>query len=172
MGMPREELKSRLKMPTRLFNALLRRLVTQAKIVERGAYIHLSGHEIRYTVEQQKQVNELQALFMASPNTPPTIKECRLQVGEEVYNTLVESGELVPVSTEVVFRKPDYEHFQNKIIHVLREKGTITVAETRDIFDTSRRYVLALLEYMDVIGVTVRDGDVRRLRLPAKPNSH
>jgi hypothetical protein len=34
----------------------------------------------------------------------------------------------------------------------------------RDHFNTSRRYVLALLEHLDATGVTVREGDARRLR--------
>jgi selenocysteine-specific elongation factor len=40
----------------------------------------------------------------------------------------------------------------------------VTAAEVRDHFNTSRRYVLALLEHLDATGVTVRDGDVRRLK--------
>jgi selenocysteine-specific elongation factor len=47
---------------------------------------------------------------------------------------------------------------------LLREKGTLSAAQIRDHFDTSRRYVLAFLEHLDEIGVTVREGDVRRLR--------
>jgi selenocysteine-specific elongation factor len=39
----------------------------------------------------------------------------------------------------------------------------LTVAEFRDRFNTSRRYALAFLEYLDVIGVTLREGDNRRL---------
>ncbi|MBU2611374.1 MAG: SelB C-terminal domain-containing protein, partial [Chloroflexi bacterium] len=37
-------------------------------------------------------------------------------------------------------------------------------ADVRDLFDTSRRYALALMEYLDSVGVTVRDGDSRRLK--------
>jgi len=46
----------------------------------------------------------------------------------------------------------------------LNKKGTITAAEVRDHFNTSRRYVLALLEYLDAQGITVRVGDTRRLK--------
>jgi selenocysteine-specific elongation factor len=45
---------------------------------------------------------------------------------------------------------------------VLRQKGQISLAEVRDLFQTSRRYAQALLEHLDAIGVTVRDGDFRR----------
>src|SRR5581483_2162699 len=40
-GMPREELKSRLKLPGRLFNEVLARLVGTGEIVEQGASVRL-----------------------------------------------------------------------------------------------------------------------------------
>jgi selenocysteine-specific elongation factor len=42
-------------------------------------------------------------------------------------------------------------------------QGPITVAQVRDLFGTSRKYVLALLEHLDDIGVTKRIGDERVL---------
>jgi selenocysteine-specific elongation factor len=47
---------------------------------------------------------------------------------------------------------------------LLAQNGTITAAQVRDHFNTSRRYALAFLEHLDVIGVTLREGDVRRLK--------
>jgi selenocysteine-specific elongation factor len=47
---------------------------------------------------------------------------------------------------------------------ILKKKTSITAAEVRDHFNTSRRYVLALLEYLDAQGITVREGDSRRLK--------
>jgi len=41
---------------------------------------------------------------------------------------------------------------------------TLTVTQVRDHFTTSRKYALALMENLDAIGVTVRDGDARRLK--------
>jgi selenocysteine-specific elongation factor len=46
----------------------------------------------------------------------------------------------------------------------IQQKGSITLAETRNLFNTSRKYAQALLEHMDAVGITVRDGDFRRLR--------
>jgi len=40
----------------------------------------------------------------------------------------------------------------------------LSAAQLRDHFNTSRRYTLALLEYLDGQGITIRDGDVRRLK--------
>ena len=46
----------------------------------------------------------------------------------------------------------------------LHAHGTVTVAQVRDLFGTSRKYVLALLEHLDAQGITRRIGDERVLR--------
>ena len=68
------------------------------------------------------------------------------------------------LSAEVVFRRVDYEKMISEVRRLLQTRGTLTAAEARDHFNTSRRYILAFLEHLDAIGVTQRDGDVRRLK--------
>jgi selenocysteine-specific elongation factor len=46
----------------------------------------------------------------------------------------------------------------------MQNKGRISLAEVRDLFQTSRRYIQALLEHLDAIGVTIREGDFRKLK--------
>ncbi|MEK7368475.1 MAG: SelB C-terminal domain-containing protein, partial [Planctomycetota bacterium] len=45
----------------------------------------------------------------------------------------------------------------------IRERGSITAAEFRDLVGTSRKYVIPLLEYFDRIHLTKRVGDKRVL---------
>ncbi|MDI6769189.1 MAG: selenocysteine-specific translation elongation factor [Anaerolineales bacterium] len=163
-GMPREELKSRLKLTPRVFNASVHKLAAEGVLTEAGSWVARAGHEIRFDIGQQAAVKRLMARFDQSPYSPPTIKECQAETSEEVFDTLVEQGDLVTVSSEVVFRKSDYDGMLAKIRQVIQEKGQITIADVRDLFDTSRRYALALMEHLDSIGVTVREGDARKLR--------
>jgi selenocysteine-specific elongation factor len=51
-----------------------------------------------------------------------------------------------------------------RVRETISKNGQVTAAEVRDLFGTSRKYALALLEHLDAIGVTIRDGDFRRLR--------
>jgi len=163
-GMAREELKSRLKLTPRVFNAVVKKLAAEDALAESGSRLARIGHEIEFTPEQQAAIQRLKAKFIVTPYSPPTVKECEAEVGEEVFNALVELGDLVTVSAEVVFRKSDYDGMVAKIHQTIQEKGQITVADVRDLFSTSRRYALALMEYLDSIGVTVRDGDFRKLK--------
>ncbi len=101
--------------------------------------------------------------FASAPYNPPSVKECQVQVGEDIYSALLELGEIVAVSDEVAFRKSDYDTMVEKIRLAILQKGRISLAEARDLFSTSRRYVQALLEHLDKAGLTVRLGDFRKL---------
>ena len=163
-GMPREELKSRLKLTPRLFNLVMHRLASENNLTEAAKWAALPGHVVRFSPFQQVKVDKLMEQFAANPYSPPSIKECQAEAGESVFSALLESGDLVAVSDEVVFRRSDYENMVEKVRLTLQKKEQISLAEVRDLFNTSRRYVQAFLEHLDAIGVTVRSGDFRKLK--------
>jgi selenocysteine-specific elongation factor len=163
-GIPREELKSRLDLTPRPFNALIKKLASENILVEKTSSVAKTGHEIRFDAGQQARVKSLMAKFSHSPYAPPTVKECQAEAGEEIVNALVELGDLTAVSSEVVFRKQDYDSMVAKVHANLVQNGRITLAEVRDLFNTSRKYAQALLEHLDSMGITLRDGDYRKLR--------
>jgi selenocysteine-specific elongation factor len=163
-GIPREELKSRLKLPSRLFNITLRRVTSERELEESALLVRRVGYSIQFNPQQQHSVDGLLARFAVSPFSPPTVKECLIEVGEELYTAMVEVGLLIPIPPDVVFRKQDYDMMLSETITLLKKKQTITAAEMRDHFNTSRRYVLALLEFLDAQGITVREGDYHRLK--------
>jgi len=163
-GIGREELKSRLKAPSRVFNAALRRWLAEGQIVESGTTLRLPEFSVRFTPAQQAGITALVQKFKQSPFSPPSTKEAKEEVGEEVYNALVENKTLVAVSTEVVFLQETYQDMLSSVQARLQAEGSLTVAQFRDQFNTSRRYALAFLEHLDAIGVTSREGDLRRLK--------
>ncbi|MFM8322264.1 MAG: selenocysteine-specific translation elongation factor [Chloroflexota bacterium] len=167
-GMLREELKSRLKDVTRpsprLFAALVRRLVAAGELVEAGPLVALAGHQVRFNPTQQAAVDRLLRRFAAAPYAPPTLKECQAEAGEDVTAALLDLGQLVAVNQEVVFRRQDYERMLQDVHMLIARHGSLTVAQARDHFNTSRKYVLGFLEHLDAGGVTVRQGDERKLK--------
>jgi selenocysteine-specific elongation factor len=167
-GMPREELKSRLKDATRpsprLFNAALRKLVADGLLAEAGPLVFLPTHAIRFSPQQQTRIDALLRRFAASPYSPPSAKECQSDVGEDVLAALIDLGDLVAVAPDVVFRQVDFQRMVADVRRLIAQNGSLTVAQARDHFNTSRRYVLAFLEYLDSTGVTTRQGDERKLK--------
>jgi selenocysteine-specific elongation factor len=163
-GIPREELKSKLKLTPRVFNSAMTQLVNQNLLIENGKSVSRPGYAIKFGVSQQTQINELMRKFESNPYATPSVKECQAEVGNEILNALIELGELVPVSQDVIFRKKDYDEMVEKVRAELQRKGSITLGEVRDMLNTTRKYIQALLEHLDSIGVTMRDGDFRKLR--------
>jgi selenocysteine-specific elongation factor len=163
-GIPREELKSRLNLTPRLFNAAVKKLASENGLVEKANTVAKTGHEIRFDGSQQARVQSLMSKFAQNPYAPPGVKECQAEAGEEIVNALIELGELEGVSAEVVFRKLDYDSMVARVHAALEQNGRITLAEVRDLFNTSRKYAQALLEHLDSTGITIRDGDYRKLR--------
>lgn len=163
-GIPREELKSRLKNPPRVYTAAIRKWIKEGMLLETGnGGLARPDHQVIFTSTQQQQIAVVMNRFSSAPYTPPSIKEVREALGDEVYTALVDMGQLTPVSSEVVFRKVDFDALVVDVCNWLSEKDALTVAEFRDRYQTSRKYALAFLEHLDAAGITVRDGDVRRL---------
>jgi selenocysteine-specific elongation factor len=163
-GIPREELKSRLKLSPRVFNSIIKKLIAENSIADRSAFVAKPEHEIRFIGEDQAKVQALMRRFEQNPFSPPGVKECQTEAGEEVVNALIELKQLVTVSSDVAFRKGDYDLMEAQVRKAIMQNGQISLAETRDLFQTSRKYAQALLEHFDAVGVTIRDGDFRKLR--------
>jgi selenocysteine-specific elongation factor len=160
-GLPRGELKSQLGISARLLNASIDKLVADGVLSVAGSVVGRAGHEAHFNPAQQAAVDLLLGRFDASRYSPPSIKDCREAVGDEVVSALIAQGALRPVSDEIAFRKGDYDSMVVDLRAALREKGQITLGEVRDMFHTSRRYAQALLEHLDATGVTRRSGDLR-----------
>lgn len=162
-GMPREELKSRLRLDGKVYSAVIRLAAEKGVVVVDGAWVRSIHHAITLTTSQQQNVDSLLERFHASPLSPPSVKECNQAVGGDLMAYLLESGRLTQVSPDVVFTIGVYNEMVEAVCHALNKGGTITVAKARDLLNTSRKYALALMEHLDAIGITVRDGDLRRL---------
>jgi len=162
-GMSREELRSALRLDPRTYNGLLARAAADGLVVDEAATVRLPEHQVRFTPQQQQAVDDLLARFRAAPYATPSVKEAAALVGEEVLGVLLARGDLVQVSPEVLFLRETYEEMVERIRAHIQQQGSITLAQVRDLFQTSRKYAQALLEYLDSVGVTRRVGDERVL---------
>ena len=168
-GMPREEVKSRLashvaRLSSRLFNEIVERSVAEGWLAETGGALRLAAHQATFTPKQQQAVDYLLYTFRQEPYTTPSVTQCEDQVGSEVLSALIEQGILLKLNEDVIVLVETYEDMQGRVVTHLREHGSITVAQVRDMFGTSRKYALALLGYLDEKRFTRRVGDERVLR--------
>lgn len=164
LGMPREALRSRLGLSGKLFQPFVQRAVESGILVDAGTALSLPEHRVTFTPAQQAAIDRLMREFQAQPTPPPATRDAAALVGEDVLAALVEQGRLVQVNEDVLFDADTYAELVRQVEQFIEREGSITVAQARDLFNTSRKYVLALLEHLDSIGVTRRTGDERVLR--------
>jgi selenocysteine-specific elongation factor len=163
-GMPREELKSRLNLRTRVFNAVFDHALAQGVVAEEDSVVKLPAHEVKFSSEQQRRIDELLARFAHNPYSTPSVADCEAAIGLELLSVLLEQGRLVRVSESVVFLADTYKDMVGQVVSHIQAEGSITVAQVRDMFQASRKYALALMEHLDERRITKRIGDERVLR--------
>ena len=167
-GIAREELKSRLqgrdKWSAKLFNELAARGHTARVLEEAGEYVCRPGFRITFTPEQMARADALLATFRRQPFAPPSMAESIAATDVEIVSALMYQGALVRLSEDVLFMREAFDAIVEQIVGYIKANGSITVAQVRDLFNTSRKYALAIMEYLDERKVTRRVGDERVLR--------
>ena len=111
-------------------------------------------------ITQEEEVDNYMELLKIDPFSPSP----NLSIDQEILNVLAAQGKIVKVSETVAFSATAYQEMVDKISEYIQERGEITVADVRDMFGTSRKYALALMDYLDHKRVTRRVGDVRVFR--------
>ena len=163
LGMHREEMRSRLRIPNALFGELVDQGEVKGKLIDYGTILKLPEHSITFTPAQEQSVDELRALFIRSGVNSPSVKEAKVVTGPDVYFALLDLEKLVQVNEDVVYLVTDYTDIVEKIEYFLREHGKANAGQIRDLLQTSRKYAIAILEHLDDQGITRREGDFRLL---------
>ena len=159
-GAPTQEIRSRTGLSQAVYLKALARLVAEGYLVEEGQQLRLPDHQVTLSPELEQRANGYVASLEREPYSPPTEQHPE----PELLGFLIDQGRVVRVNESVVFAASAYRELTDRIVAHLHEKGAITVADVRTMFNTSRKYSLPLLEYLDQQRVTRRVGDERVLR--------
>jgi selenocysteine-specific elongation factor len=164
-GMPREEFKSRMpKNLASVFEAATERAASGDILHADAKLIRRPTHQVQFDPALQTRVDELLASFARAPFSPPSYAEAESVIGSEALNFLIEQGRLEKISSQVLLTPDAEKTMTDWVIHAIHERGAVTGAELRDQFNTSRKYAIAFLEYLDQKRITKRVGDARVLR--------
>ncbi len=161
LGIPREEVRSRLKLSPTLFNPLVKACAERDFLIEESPTLRSPDHQIKFSSAHKEKIRDLKRQFQTMGISSPSVKDSKAAVGEDVYYALVDLDELVQLNQDVVYEKRQFDQISEQITAYLLTNGQIDAAQTRDLLATSRKYAIAILEYLDDIKVTRRTGDVR-----------
>ena len=171
-GMEMEDARARsaADLPPRVFRALVERFSAEGILAREDSRLRLPGHSVRLTTGEETLAVTLAALLGESPWSPPDLAQLVAASGA-ARNAVVEVLRVMERGRTVVRASPDIYFLRDAIDTVkatlkarVPPRGTVTPAAFRDLFQTSRKYAIPLLELLDREGVTIRIGETRRLR--------
>jgi len=171
-GMPREELKSKFPRNAgpKLLNFVLAQMIKAGDLVSDEEIVHLANHKISLGLDQQDVKKNILDAYIKDGLTPPYFKELagKLDIdpirGKDVLMLLVDEGPLVKVKEDLYFYNPAVDELKGKVVDFLKANEEMSTPQFKDIANVSRKYLIPLIEYFDSKNVTIRIGDMRKLR--------
>jgi selenocysteine-specific elongation factor len=171
-GMEMESVRSQLSFAfsPKLFRAVVDKLAAEAIVVREESSLRLASHSVTLNEAEQAAATHLQQVLDDGGLTPAEMKDLegtlslpRKQLAD-LLGILESQQKIVKVTTDVYIGMPALEKARTVLIEQLSRQGDISAATFRDMLGISRKTAIPLLEYFDRIGLTLRVGDVRKLR--------
>jgi selenocysteine-specific elongation factor len=155
----------KLKLGPEQLPAVLDYLVSTGRITHERGFLKLAGHQAQLNPDQKKMQGHLNARLSASPLAAPTRKEFIDEDPkyEVVINFLRDRGDIIELKGGILFTRRDFDLIIQNLNGYLREMKRATASDIKNYLKTSRKYIIPILEKLDQLGITVRDGDYRRL---------
>ncbi|MEX2283156.1 MAG: selenocysteine-specific translation elongation factor [Gemmatimonadota bacterium] len=153
------------RIPALLRDAVLQRLITSGRIVERPGGLALPGWKpLLNPRHEQVRIALLETLTSAGL-TPPERDRLTTSIGPEVpelLRLLAIEGQVVAVSRDFFMIRSATEQAEQKIREALNV-GPMSVPQLKAVLGVSRKHLIPLLEHFDRAGLTLRNGDLRTL---------
>jgi selenocysteine-specific elongation factor len=168
-GLAREEARRRLGITQpRLFDDLIATLAGARELIDDGATLRLPQFRMTLDPARRAAADQYLAAIRAQPYTPPGPHEHGLD--PETLAALEHLGEVAKIADGVYFAPEAWDALVHGTLAFIDSKGSMTLSQFRDHFDTSRKYAQAALEYLDQLKYTRRIGD-DRVRGPHRPGA-
>jgi len=171
-GINKEELFGRLPgtVDGKLFNELLQRLIRQGDVVQEKDLVRLSSHQVALAGKQEEVKEKIEAVYQQAGLLPPFFREVAKSLGvsdseaKRILKWMLEQGLLVKVKEDMYFHSSVLDDLKKRLLDFFEENEEITTPQFKELTQTTRKYTIPLLEFLDATRFSIRVGDVRRLR--------
>jgi selenocysteine-specific elongation factor len=147
-----------------VFEALIADLCSQ-DFIRKESVITRRSHRPALPANLQPVAAKIHEALCKKPFDPPPRRELEWDPeAQRVLRFLIETGEVVEISSDVVLLRENFERMKNGVANFISKKGSATVSQLRQELESSRRIVVPFLERLDRESFTRRMGDKRSLR--------
>lgn len=177
-GHPKEDMRSRLfgKFNPKVFNVMIKYLEEMGRVTSKNNLISIPGNKPVPGEKEKKTIDIINTIMKDRRYNPPGLDEISAITGVseadlvEIIAYLNDQGDLVKITEGLYFSKNAIEQGQRLLNDYFSREAELTLATVRDIFNTSRKYALPLIEYYDRMRFTRRVGDIRVKYNPSQEN--
>ncbi|HVO25920.1 MAG TPA: selenocysteine-specific translation elongation factor [Candidatus Margulisiibacteriota bacterium] len=175
-GLEMESLRSQIApdLSPKVFRAVLDALVAEDVIARDDSLLRLPSHRVALRRDEEEVAGRAEALLAAGGFTPPDLKEVETALGvarprlQALLQQLEREGRVAKIAEGLYFARTPLDRARDLLRAHVVAHGEISAATFRDLLGASRKFSIALLDYFDRTGFTLRVGDVRKLRGPAR----
>ena len=157
-GMPRTQAE----LPPLLLDAVL---AASSDLVADGDLLRRAGFRIQLQSEEDEALRKIESLFrdggLATPGEADVLARSGIepQRARSILQLLLKQGRLVRVSPELIFHADALGRLKQLL--EARRRHPFSVPEFKEWTGISRKYAIPLLEYLDRMRLTRREGDKR-----------
>lgn len=170
LGLPLSQLRNCLDKrltPHGAFHAVFDAL-TESGFVVQSAAIQRPGFAISLPPNLQDAANQIRKALGEKADEPPARKQIIASKEEEqAMQFLIDSGEAVELNKDLALLRKGYDKLCESTKKFLQKHNTASVSQLRQYTAVSRRVMIPFLQYLDAQGITIREGDLRRLPKPS-----
>jgi selenocysteine-specific elongation factor len=171
-GMDMENLRGKLPytLSAKVFRAVVDALLSDKIIAKEENLLRTAEHRVQLGSQEKSLMDRIKKMLGEQPMSPPELKEIEKQLEisrnklTEVIRLLERDGSVIRVTADLYYLSSTIDQVRAILKKYLSDKAEISAASFRDLINSSRKYTIPLLEYFDREGVTLRIGDVRRLK--------
>ncbi|RPH48057.1 MAG: selenocysteine-specific translation elongation factor [Desulfobacteraceae bacterium] len=171
-GMPKEELKSKLPdfLNPKLFILIINQMIKDKKIALDEDMVRLEGHKVSLGEDQSSIKTKIIKAYKESGLTPPYFKELVQEHkidparAKDVLMLLVDEGVVTKIKEDLYYHSDNLNDIKDKMIDFLKKNSEMSAPQFKDMAGASRKFLIPLLEYFDSKNLTIRIGDIRKLR--------
>jgi selenocysteine-specific elongation factor len=152
-----------------LVHAAVDRLLQQKKLIGDLRRIARADFKPKLSANLRKLKDRLVAAYHEAAFQPPEPASFAGQAGGnaaslgDLFEVCVAEGHLVPIADDIYLHGDTEAEMRRRVRDRLAGRTGATVAEIRDLLGTTRKYAVPFCEYLDRVGVTRREGDLRIL---------
>ena len=85
-------------------------------------------------------------------------------VAKDVLMLMMDEGVIIKVKEELYFHAEAVNALKGRLVDFLMKNGEISTPQFKEMTGASRKYVIPLIEHFDAKNITIRIGDIRKLR--------